>query len=142
MAFVRLEDADRAVECVFFAEAYARSARALESQEPVLVIGKVEAGDEVKIVANAAEPLSDLRARIIREVRFQLDVRDLSGDRLDRFLELLQAQRGSCRTRLVMRMGGRIEAELQLPQHPVEPSTAMEESVTALFGRPDVVALW
>ncbi|MEQ1564849.1 MAG: DNA polymerase III subunit alpha [Myxococcota bacterium] len=141
MAFVRLEDADRSVECVFFAEAFARSARALEQQEPVLVIGKVETGEEPKIIASSAEPLSELRARTTREVRFQLDARDLSGDRLERFLELLQAQRGGCRSRLVMRVGGRLEAELHLPQHPVEPSTAMEESVTALFGRPDVVAL-
>jgi DNA polymerase-3 subunit alpha len=33
MAFVRVEDADRAVECVFFAEAYGRARRALEQHE-------------------------------------------------------------------------------------------------------------
>jgi DNA polymerase-3 subunit alpha len=151
MAFVRLEDAETSVECVFFAEAYARSARALEQGEPILVTGKIEAAkstgdgkDEdqaVKLLASSAEPLSDLRARTTREVRFQLDARDLAGDRLDRFLDLLQTRRGSCRSRLVMRVNGRFEAELQLPQLPVEPSTEMEESVTALFGRPDVVAL-
>jgi DNA polymerase III subunit alpha len=151
MAFVRLEDAETSVECVFFAEAFSRSARALEQGEPILVTGKIEApkgdngrdgaDDAVKLIASSAEPLSDLRTRTTREVRFQLDVRDLAGDRLDRFLYLLQAKRGSCRSRLVMRVNGRIEAELQMPQLPVDPSTDMEESVTALFGRTDVVAL-
>ncbi|MEQ1507708.1 MAG: OB-fold nucleic acid binding domain-containing protein, partial [Myxococcota bacterium] len=140
MAFVRLEDADTSVECVFFAEAFARSARALEQQEPILVTGKIEVGDEVKVIASSAEPLSDLRARTTREVRFQLDVRDLAGERLDRFLAVLQERRGTCRSRLVVRVDG-LEAEMQLPQLPVEPSTAMEESVAALFGRQDVVAL-
>jgi DNA polymerase-3 subunit alpha len=141
MAFVRLEDAETSVECVFFSEAYARSARALECQEPILVVGRVESGEETKIIATSAEPLSDLRARTTREVRFQLDVSELGGERLERFVALLQSQRGACRARLVMTVNGRFEAEVPLSHLPVEPSTEMEESVTALFGRPDVVAL-
>ena len=151
MAFVRLEDADGAVECVFFAEAWARSQRAIdqafEANQPVLVTGKLEVrqgaarelggveSDEIKLLASSAEPLSEVRARTTREVRFSLEARDLQGDRLDRFLAVLQAQRGSCRSRLIVRVPGRFDAELGLPQLPVEPSTTMEESVIALFGR-------
>ncbi len=143
MAFVQFEDAERSVEIVFFPEAWARSQKAVVPGEILLVTGKVEVGegDEPKIRANSAEPLSELRARMTREVRFRLSSADLEGDRLDRFLELLQAMRGMCRSRLVVTVDGRFEAELGLPQHPVEPSVAMEESVIALFGRTDVVAL-
>ncbi|HHO52219.1 MAG TPA: DNA polymerase III subunit alpha, partial [Deltaproteobacteria bacterium] len=142
MAFVRIEDAFDSVECVFFAEAWGRSQRAIEVGEPVLVTGQLEHnGDEIKLLAKSAETLSDIRARMTREVRFNLDISDLEGDRLGQFLELLQEQRGGCRSCLVVRVDGRFEAELQLPRLPVEPSTTMEESVHALFGRLDVVAL-
>ncbi|MBX2801202.1 MAG: DNA polymerase III subunit alpha [Myxococcales bacterium] len=142
MAFVRLEDASDSVECVFFSDAWARSMRALESNEPLLVSGKVEeGGDEVKLIAKSAETLSDIRARMTREVRFNLEVSDLKGDRLTQFHEILREQRGACRSCLVVRAQGKFEAELKLPELPVEPSTTMEESVQALFGRPDVVAL-
>jgi DNA polymerase-3 subunit alpha len=142
MAFVRLEDAEASIECVFFAEAFARSMRALEQQEPILVTGRLEAGaDERKIVASSAELLSEVRARTTREVQFTLDVDDLSGERLERFIAVLASQRGGCRSRLVLASRGRYEAELALPSLPVEPSTALQESVVALIGRPGVVQL-
>ena len=142
MAFVRLEDAEGSIECVFFADAYTRSFRALEQSEPVLVTGRLETGaDERKIVASSAELLSDVRARTTREVQFTLDVRDLTGDRLERFLQVLTAERGGCRSRLILRSRGKYEAELLLPQLPVEPSTTLQESLVARFGRPDVVQL-
>jgi DNA polymerase-3 subunit alpha len=147
MAFVRLEDADTSVECVFFSEAYARSARALEQPEPILVTGKVETssgregGEEVKIIASNAEPLSELRARTTREVQFRIDVSELAGDKLDRFFQVLQERRGVCKSRLVVRLEQGLQAELQLPMLPVEPSTSLEESMISLFGRTDVVEL-
>ncbi|MEN0066848.1 MAG: DNA polymerase III subunit alpha [Myxococcota bacterium] len=142
MAFVRLEDAKASIESVFFSEPWARSQRAIESGEPVLVTGQVElTGDEVKFRARSAESLTDVRARMTREVRFILDLDDLNGDRLDQFRDLLRSQKGGCRSTLVVRAEGRFEAELQLPELPVEPSPNLEQCVQALFGRLDVVAL-
>jgi len=141
MAFVRIEDEHASVECVFFPDAWARSQRALESGEPVLITGNLERGDEVKIMGRTAEPLTEVRARTTREVRFLFELDELHGERLDRFVEVLQGQRGGCRSRVVLRERGAFEAELTLPDLPVEPSTRMEESVHALFGRNDIVAL-
>ncbi len=142
MAFVRLEDARASIEGVFFSEPWARSQRAVEAGEPILVTGEVELnGDEVKFRARSAETLTDVRARMTREVRFVLELADLHGDRLDEFRKLLQDQRGTCRSMLVVRAEGRFEAELQLPELPVEPSPNLEQCVQALFGRLDVVAL-
>jgi len=142
MAFVRLEDAKASIEGVFFSEPWARSQRAVESGEPILVTGQVELnGDEVKFRARSAETLTDVRARMTREVRFILELQDLDGDRLDQFRELLRSQRGGCRSLLVVRAEGRFEAEMQLPDLPVEPSPNLEQCVQALFGRLDVVAL-
>ncbi len=142
MAFVQLEDAGGSVECVFFPEPWARSQRAIEANEPVLVTGTVEENsDGAKLMGRSAETLSDIRGRMTREVRFELDICDLEGDRLERFLHLLREQRGSCRSCLMVRVDGRFQALLQLPDLPVEPSTGMEEQVHALFGRPGVVEL-
>jgi DNA polymerase-3 subunit alpha len=141
MAFVRLEDADGSIECVFFPDAWARSQRAIESGEPVLVTGKLERNEEVKLIGATAEPLTELRLRTTREVRFMFDVEELDPVRLRRFDELLRAQKGSCRARIILRAAGRFEAELSLPELPVDPSTRLEESVHALFGRTGVVAL-
>ena len=141
MAFVRVEDEEASVECVFFPDAWARSQRALESGEPVLITGKLEHGEEVKIMGKTAEPLTEVRARTTREVRFLFELPELSGAKLRSFREVLEGQRGGCRSRVVLRKEGRYEAELLLPDLPVEPSTRMEESVHALFGRNDIVAL-
>jgi len=142
MAVVRIEDDRGSVECTFFRDAWARSQRALESGQPVVVSGSVELrDDEVKLKGSTAETLTEVRARSTREVRFSIRLSELEGAKLDRFLALLASMRGNCASRLVLRADGRYEAELLLPQHPVEPSPEMEESVHALFGRTDVVAL-
>jgi DNA polymerase-3 subunit alpha len=141
MAFAKLEDASESIECVFFSEAFSRSQAALEASEPILVTGKLEAGEELKILASTAEPLSDIRARTTREVRFQIEVDELLGSRLEAFKAVLVDARGGCKTRLLLRSHGRYEAELTLPAFPVEPSAAMEENVHALFQRGDVVVL-
>jgi DNA polymerase-3 subunit alpha len=142
MAFVELEDAGGAVECVFFADAWASSQRAIEAADgAVCVTGKVEASaDGVKIIARTAERLTDVRTRSVKAVSFRLTPAELEGDRLDRFLEALDELRGDVDSRLFVTVPGRYEAELRLPRR-VEPSVALEEQMTTLFGRVDVVAL-
>jgi len=143
MAFVQLEDANASLECVFFADAWSRSQQAVvDSGEPLLVKGKVEvSGEEIKFLARSAERLTEVRARRTSEVCFRLDLAELRGGRLEAFRSLLEAERGGCKSKLVVRVDGRFEAELELPQLPVSPSTHMEESVHTLFGRSGVVAL-
>jgi DNA polymerase-3 subunit alpha len=141
MAFVQLEDTDDVVECVFFSDAWTRSQRAVQTGEPILVSGRLESGqDTLKLRVSSAEPLSDIRSRSTREVRFHLSIEELSDVRLDRFRDLLRERRGGCATRVVLDTATH-RAELALPDLPVEPTAAMEEHVHALFGRFDVVAL-
>jgi DNA polymerase-3 subunit alpha len=142
MAFAQLEDVDASVECVFFSEPWARSQRAIQAGEPVVVTGKLEisAEGEAKIRASAAELLSAMRERATREIRFTLSVGDLAGSRLDRFKELLAANPGACTTRVSLAADG-VEAELTLPDLPTAPVAALVEGAQTLFGRADVVVL-
>lgn len=142
MAFVRLDDERAGVECVFFADSLSRSVRALESGEPVLVVGKTEVKEDgVKVRASSAETLSELRARTTKEVQFVLHTDDLTGERLPRFVELLAKHRGHCRARVLLRTPEDLRVTLELPGASVEPSALMEGQVVALFGRGDVVVL-
>ncbi len=145
MAFVKLEDQESAVEVVFFAQAWARSQRAVESGEPILVTGQIEEaveGDEaVKLKASSAEPLSEIRGRMTREVKLDVTLDEIKGERLCRLVAILQAERGACRTKIVVRAPGRFLSEWRLPQLSVEPSARMEEQVATLFGRLDAVVL-
>ncbi len=151
-ASARLEDQHGAVRVLFFSEAWSRSQRSVESEAPILVVGRLKSRGEgaIELHANTCETLSEVRARLTSEVRFRLGLKDLEGDRLDRFHAVLAARRGPCRARLFIRVdsnagdafggAGRYDIEMDLPDHPVDPDTALEEDVVSLFGRPDVVA--
>jgi len=141
MAFVQIADAQDTVECVFFSDPWSRSARAIQSGEPVLVVGRLENKDgTVKILADTAERLGEVRNRSTHAVSFNLSLDELSGERLEGFLALLRDQRGDCDSRVLLQVPGRYAVDLQLPDLRVEPSTALEEGVQALFGRRDVLA--
>ena len=143
-AAVRLEDQHGTVRAVFFADAWARSQRAVETAfdkgEPIFVTGRARSGqDGVEIRANTAETLADVRSRSTTEVRFIVGIGDLDGDRLERFYTILRSRHGSCRSRLVVRSPERYDVELDLPGLPVDPVSALEDAVNALFGRSDAV---
>ena len=141
MGIVRLEDDHGMVEAVFFPEPWARSGRAVQSGKPVVVTGRVELrGESLQIRANSAELLSEMRVRTVVEVRVNVGLDELDGDRLDKLRELLRKESGQCRTRLTLRRGQVWEAELDLPDLPVEPSFELESSLQQLFGRSDVVS--
>ena len=142
MAFVVLEDARAAVECVFFADPWQRSQAALKAGGAVLVSGRVEGdGDAVKLLAKTAEPIDDVRSRAYNRIQLKLALAELDGDRVDRLKALLEDEQGGCATHLVVSDPGRYAASFQLPEHPVRPTTRLEERIGALFGRSDVVVM-
>jgi DNA polymerase-3 subunit alpha len=141
MAFVNLEDAEGVVECVFFSDPWMRSQSALKAGGPVLVTGRLERdGDAIKVLASTAEPLVEARSRTVRQVRFEVSHEELSPKRITTLSEVVRAERGSCEAKLVVSKEGRFVATFSLPDT-VAPSIDLEERVTTLFGRPDVVSL-
>ncbi len=141
MAFVQLADAEASIEAVFFSEPWNRSAKAIQSGDPVFVVGRLEVKDDtVKLLADFAERLADVRNRSTRQVAFTLSVDELSGVRLQRFVGLLREQPGECDAKISLAVPGQFRVDLDLPRIRVEPSQALEEGVQTLFGRQDVVA--
>ena len=94
---------------------------------------------EAKLRASGVELLEEVLGRSTSRVAFSLRIEELAGSRLERFRALLEELRGTCVARVEVRVDD-VVAELKLP-FPVDPSSVLEERVSALFGRPDVLVL-
>jgi DNA polymerase-3 subunit alpha len=141
MAFVRLDDVDGSVECVFFPQSWTRSMRAVQSGEALLVHGRVERKDDaVKVLADGALRVVEVRNTSVRYARVDLRTGDLTPARAEQLAALLKDASGRCETRVRVRGPG-WEADFVLPDFPVEPTVQLQERAAALFGREDVVVL-
>jgi DNA polymerase-3 subunit alpha len=104
MAFLTLEDLYGSVEVIVFPETYRRSLPWCESDEPLLVWGKIEGdGSEGRLIAQRLLPLKEAEVlgefrRLTLLVSPQLDRAVLSQVR-----ELLQGSPGECRVVLALR---------------------------------------
>ena len=128
MAFVRLEDANGVVDCVFFPETWANSRTVLESEKPFLLKGKVERkGEEGKLLADGVELLADLRERRTREVHIRLLQSEVDSARIRELRELLKGSPGSCATRIILRRTGESEVTLRLG---IDFNVAADEDLT------------
>lgn len=140
MAFVTLEDGRGSLECVFFSEPWASSARALKSEQPVLVAGVLEKSAEaVKILAEGVEVLAELRLKRTREIRIQLRREELDRRRIRELAALLEKSGGGCRARIRVELPGRAEVWLRLPGG-LRADDALSDGVAALLRRPDAVS--
>lgn len=142
MAFVRLEDKEASIECVFFSEAWGRSQRAVSSGEPILVTGRFEERDgEVQLLASSAEPLSEVRVRSTRQIQLAVRLDELSDERLKMLREVFEEHQGSCETHLLVTNADGASGVFNLRNVRLQPTVGLEDSIHALFMRQDVMAL-
>ncbi len=141
MAFVALEDDTTVVECVFFSDPWATSRRALESDQPILVRGKLEkTADGAKILAESVELLSELRERATREIHIDLSLEELDSGRIQALQALLGTVRGSCTTSLHVTWPARSEVVLRLPSsYSAAPDDRLVDGLSTIFRRNDMV---
>ncbi len=143
MAFVTLSDPYGTVECTFFSEAWEQSREALQSDQPVIVRGKLEhrdGQDEPGVRAEGAELASAVLGRNTRAVVLELEHRELTPQRTDALIALLRAHEGPCDCRLHIDYKGRAEIKLRFPQQKgVAATDALRTEVEALLGRPDAL---
>ncbi len=136
MAFVRLEDLKGSVELIVFPDCYAQAAPALAAEQPVLVKGVVDKDERgVKLKASRIVPLEQAAQTLTTRLRLRLDATGLTREKLVRLKQALMRHPGSCRVSLHLRVPGKGEAVLALPnRYRVEPSAALVEEVDAMFG--------
>ncbi len=143
MAFVTLSDPHGTVECTFFSEAWDNSREALQSDQPVIIRGRIEqreGQDQPSIRAEAAELAADVLGRTTRAVVLEIEHRELTKKRSDALVALLLAHEGPCACRLHIDYKGAAKVKLRFPtERGVAATDALRTEIEALFGRPDVI---
>ncbi len=136
MAFVTLEDLSGFVEMVVFPETYTQSAELLNSEEPLLVKGSVDVGEDAcKILVNEVLALKDVQERLTRLVHFRLTTPGLEERQLRALKEIMARYRGECEALIHLVVPNRSETVISLPEDlRLQASDEMMDDVEKLFG--------
>ncbi len=136
MAFVTLEDLSGFAELVVFPEAYTQAAELLGSEEPLLVKGVVDVGEDAnKILVNEILSLQDVKERLTRFVHFRLTTPGLDDRQLKALKEIMARYRGECEGLIHLVIPNRSETVVQLPENlKIQACDEMMDDVEKLFG--------
>jgi DNA polymerase-3 subunit alpha len=134
MAFFSLEDKTGSVEVMVFPDTFSGAASAIKSDEPILVSGTVEVGEEsCKVKATEIVLLRDANARQTTRIHVTLN-EDLGRNHLETLQELLGRYPGGCRTYLHFQLTGLSKGIIPLPFLMVAASEDLSVEVERLFG--------
>ena len=96
MAIVTLEDLQGSVAVILWPEIFAAAESLLQSEEPMLVKGEVDAdGSLPKVIANEIHPLSEAKNHWIGKVHIHLRTPGLEKETLLEIKDILAAHKGS-----------------------------------------------
>jgi DNA polymerase-3 subunit alpha len=155
MAFVTLEDLEGFVEVIVFADIFKRASHLFSGDEPILVKGVLDLGEEgkdegeeesgkrsprkgAKIVASEVVSLTQAKEKAVKEVHFKLSSVGLTRDHLLSLKELFEKYGGNCIAFLHISVPGQGETVIALHDG-VSPSPALEEGVEKILGYKAVV---
>ena len=136
MAIVMLEDLAGVVEVVIFPELYSTCTELLSGDEPLLVTGGLEVGEEnCKIIATEVMLLSNVKEAQSSRVHFRLSTPGLDIGQLRELRSLLLRHRGSCEVFLHMEIPNRSETVIKLPENlKVAANDQIMDDTKRLFG--------
>ncbi|MBW2504241.1 MAG: DNA polymerase III subunit alpha [Deltaproteobacteria bacterium] len=136
MAFVTLEDLSGFVEMVVFPETYTESAELLNSEEPLLVKGTVDVGEDAcKILVSEVFALKDVKQRQTKRIHFRLTSPGLEQKQLYALREIMTRYRGECEALIHLVVPNRSETVIGLPENlRMQASDEMMDDVEKLFG--------
>jgi DNA polymerase-3 subunit alpha len=154
MGFVTIEDLTGSVEVTVFSDIYATAVSLLKSDDPLLIIGKLEKGEKgAKILVQAQKEggngwqqknrgpagdiklLQDARVQTTKKVFFTLRMDNMPTERLDGLKGIIERHRGDVATFISFEMPSRGKAVMQLPAELyVMPDDDLRLEVERLFG--------
>jgi DNA polymerase-3 subunit alpha len=140
MAFVRIEDLKGSMEMIVFPDCYSASSEYLKAESPVLVKGVVDKDERgVKIKATQIAPLDEAAHTMTARLRLRVEATGFTREAMVQLRQTLEKHKGSCRVSLHLKVPGKGEAILALPDHyRVAPSPEFTDAVNGLFGHPVV----
>ncbi|HUO05588.1 MAG TPA: DNA polymerase III subunit alpha [Candidatus Binataceae bacterium] len=110
-----LEDREGAVEAIAWPETYTKYEAILSGDDPVVVRGKLDVGDErAQIIVDSLSPLGSALIESVREVRIKAPMARLGNGGLDAFKAALARHRGKSLTYLHLNLDDGREAVMLL----------------------------
>jgi DNA polymerase-3 subunit alpha len=95
MAYVTFEDLKGSVTVIFFADVYRKAHDLLHGEEPVLIKGVVDVGeDSIKVIATEALPLSEALDHPFQTASFRFNTMRLADDDLESLRNVLKKYPG------------------------------------------------
>ncbi len=95
MAYVTLEDMKGSSMAIVFSDLYRDAFSLINSDEPLLVKGTVDAGEESpKIIASEIIPLAEALKNPFTSVHFMVDVEKTNADDIERLKDILKRYKG------------------------------------------------
>jgi DNA polymerase-3 subunit alpha len=137
MAFVTLEDVQGQADVIVFPEVYKEFGAALETDQPVLVRGIVDWGeDKPKIIADRIVLLSEAAERLSPQVHISLQTLGLTRDTLGQLKSILQDSPGASSVCLHLLFPDEREVVVLSEERlQVAPSEALVQHIERLFGQ-------
>jgi len=118
MAFVTLEDLSGSIEMVVFPEIYAASMELLKGEDPLLVSGELDVGEEsCKMLANEVQLLKDVKETMTEFVHIRLTTPGLDEMQMRQLKGIIQKYRGDCSVKLHVVIPNRSETIISLPDN-------------------------
>jgi DNA polymerase-3 subunit alpha len=136
MAFISLEDLQGSIEVVVFPEVYAASMELLKGEEPLLVSGELDIGEEsCKMLASGVELLSEVQQNQAKRVHIRLNAPGLNEMQLRQLKSIVQRYRGECEVKLHLQIPHCSETTIKLPENlKMSASDDAMEDARVLFG--------
>jgi DNA polymerase-3 subunit alpha len=136
MAFVTLEDLSGFAEVVVFPEVYLAASELLASEEPLLVSGILDVGEETcKLIAREIASLRNVKERLIKRVHFRLTVLGLEEGQLRSLKDIISRYRGNCEALIHLVIPNKSETVIGLPETlKVAACDEIMDNVEKLFG--------
>ncbi|MDH3997963.1 MAG: DNA polymerase III subunit alpha, partial [Desulfuromonadales bacterium] len=136
MAFVTLEDLSGYVEMVVFPETYTMAAELLNSEEPLLVRGVVDEGEDAnKILVNEVLTLQEVQEKLTKRVRFRLTTPGLEELQLQKLKNIITRFHGDCEAVIDLEIPNRSKTQIVLPDElRLQANDQMVDDVEKLFG--------
>ncbi|BCA80145.1 DNA polymerase III subunit alpha [Desulfuromonas sp. AOP6] len=136
MAFVTLEDLGGFVEMVVFPEVYAASMELLKSEEPLLVSGTLDVGEDTcKLMANEVVSLREVKERQTKKVHFRVSSPGLEENQLRSLRSIMERHRGECEPFLHLVIPNRSETTIRpIERLKVAANDELMDEADKLFG--------
>jgi DNA polymerase-3 subunit alpha len=136
MAYVTLEDMKGSIELIFFSDMFKKYSTVLQSGEPVIVTGTVDAGDEnSKIIPSEILPLKEAIENPHSEVHFDVNAAKATPNTLDSLKRILMKNRGKIDGFIHLHLNGQSETVIYLGKDlRLNPTKSLKKEADSILG--------